>query len=79
MINFLVKRLIITVLIIASFPSAVKANIFGKYSSYYEAYQACMKWKRKNNEKNFPRCKKDNETKQVLGLHGFKVKKRYKY
>ena len=73
------KRLLLPLLAALALPTAVNANIFGKYSSYYEAYQACMKWKRKNNEKNFPRCKKDNETKQVLGLHGFKVKKRYKY
>ena len=73
------KRFLIPLLIALSLPTSVNANIFGKYGSSYEANIACQNWLWKNKTKIF-RCKKDPDTKQILGLNeAFKVKKRFKY
>jgi len=62
---------------------APSTNIFGKYGSSYEAYSACRSWAYNNRyyyKKNGDfDCRKDIETKQVLGRRDFKVKKRFKY
>ena len=71
------KRLLLPLLAALALPTAVEANWFG-YGSSREAYSACRDWVRKN-KKQFRICKRDPETRQVLGYIYFKVKKRFKY
>ena len=71
------KRFLIPLLAALVLPTAVEANWFG-YGSSREAYSACRGWISKN-KKQFRRCKRDEETRQVLGYIDFTVKKRFKY
>ena len=71
------KRFLIPLLAVLALPTTVEANWFG-YSSSREAYSACRDWEIKN-KKQFRMCRRDPETKQVLGYIDFKVKKRFKY
>ena len=75
----LMKRLLLPLLAAFALPTAVNANIFGKYGSRYEADIACSKWMKKNQSKYYY-CKNDLDTNQILGLDELsKVKKRFKF
>ena len=41
------KRFLIPLLAALALPTAVEANWFGKYGSYYEAMEACKNWQNK--------------------------------
>ena len=77
------KRILLPLLAALSLPTAVEANWFGKYGSYYEAKEACDEWRRSRDEPyvknkseltgkignwNSRDCEYDSETRQVLGL-----------
>ena len=65
------------------YQSSPSTNFFGKYGSSFEAFKACRDWEANNEnyyrKKGFFDCRRDPETNQVIGLKGFKVKKKFKY
>ncbi len=73
------KFLLLSLSALLTLPTAVNANIFGKYGSRYEADIAFSKWMKQNQSKYYY-CKNDLDTNQILGLDELsKVKKRFKF
>ena len=83
------KRLLLPLLAILAFPTAIEANWFGKYGSYREAKEACNVWSIRGGKAYFEsigrtgfrdletdirRCVKEEETNQLLGLEKINIK-----
>ena len=67
-----------------------RPNVFGKYASRYEAFEACSYWKQNNmhlaskrgksrQEISKYKCKTDRDNQIVLGIYDWDVIQRYKY
>ena len=67
-----------------------RPNVFGKYASRYEAFDACSYWKQNNMhlaskrgksrlEISKYKCKTERDNQIVLGIYGGDVIQRYKY